>query len=79
MTKTMQYTQYFCSNASNPNAIKSTTVLSRVMLANNLRVARKSGRWHINKHDDGGYVMSTKTSGTGAKWVLTIEPLHPAK
>lgn len=74
MTKTMQYTQYFCSNASNPSAIKSTTVLSRVMLANNLRVARKSRRWHISKHDDGGYVMSMKTSGTGAKWVLTIEP-----
>jgi len=74
LIKTQTFTQYFCSNAENPNAIKSTTVLTRAMLANNLRVARKSGRWHINKHDDGGYVMSTKTSGTGAKWVFTIEP-----
>ena len=70
MTKTMQYTQYFCSDISKPNAIKTVTVVDRGMLANNLRVARKSGRWHINKHDDGGYVMSSKSTG----WVFTIDP-----
>lgn len=70
MSKVQSYTQYFCSNASNPNAVKSTTVLTRLMLANNLRVARKSGRWHINKHGDGGYVMSNKTTS----WAFTIDP-----
>lgn len=74
LIKTQTFTQYFCSNSANPNAIKTTTIITRKMLANNLRVARKSGRWHINKHDDGGYVMSMKTSGTGAKWVFTVEP-----
>ena len=70
MSKPQQYTQYFCSDISKPNAIKTVTVVDRVMLANNLRVARKSGRWHINKHDDGGFVMSSKSTG----WVFTIDP-----
>ena len=70
MSKVQSYTQYFCSNASNPNPIKTTTWVDRTMLANTLRVARKSGRWHINKHGDGGYVMSSKSTG----WVFTIDP-----
>ena len=69
MSKVQSYTQYFCSNASNPR-VTTTTVIDRTMLANNLRVARKSGRWHINRHDDGGYVMSSKSTG----WVFTIDP-----
>ena len=69
MSKVQSYTQYFCSNASNPR-VTTTTVIDRNMLANYLRVARKSGRWHINRHDDGGYVMSSKSTG----WVFTIDP-----
>jgi len=70
MSKTKQYTQYFCSNPDNTNAIRSATKLSRKMLAGNLRVARRSGRWHINRYKDGGYVMSNKSTS----WVFTIEP-----
>ena len=74
MSKPKHYMQYFCSNASNPNAIKTVSRISRKMLAANLRVARRSGRWHISRYVDGAYVMSSKNERSGAKWVLTIEP-----
>lgn len=74
MSKPRHYIQYFCSNASNPNAIKTVSRISRKMLAANLRVARRAGRWHINRYKDGGYVMSSKNERSGASWVFTIEP-----
>lgn len=70
LIKTQTFTQYFCSNSVNPNAIKTTTIITRKMLANTLRTCRSSGRWHINRHDDGGYVLSNKTTS----WVFTVEP-----
>jgi hypothetical protein len=72
MNKPQQYTQYFSADAGNWSALTSKTVINRATLASNLRDMRNSKRWHINRYKDGGYCISSRSTG----WVFSIDPIE---